>query len=231
MPKAFDLPGASGVQVQLRTSARARRLSLSVSRLDGAVTMTVPAGMSATQALRFAGEKRDWILRALERAPRETRVVEGTLLPVLGQALRLTPAPVRAPRVEGDALLYPQGKPAGACAQALLRTLARERLAARVAHHAGALGVTTGTLTLRDTRSRWGSCTAAGDLMFSWRIALAPPEVLDYLAAHEVAHRREMNHSPAFWSLVGRLLPGYAAPRAWLKQNGAGLHRFRFTAS
>jgi predicted metal-dependent hydrolase len=83
-------------------------------------------------------------------------------------------------------------------------------------------------ITLRDTRSRWGSCTADGALMYSWRLAMAPPAVLDYVAAHEVAHLAQMNHSPAFWAVVARLVPGHAAPRRWLKLHGQTLHGPRF---
>ena len=82
--------------------------------------------------------------------------------------------------------------------------------------------------TLRDTRSRWGSCTAKGDLMFNWRLILAPPPVLDYVAAHEVAHLAQMNHSPAFWAEVARLFPAHLEARRWLKTQGSHLHRYRF---
>jgi predicted metal-dependent hydrolase len=83
-------------------------------------------------------------------------------------------------------------------------------------------------LTLRDTRSRWGSCSATGALSYSWRLILAPPRVLDYVAAHEVAHLAQMNHSPAFWAEVARLMPDYESPRAWLRREGSALHRYRF---
>ena len=111
---------------------------------------------------------------------------------------------------------------------AFLKHEARTALAPAVDHHAASLGVTPARLTLRDTRSRWGSCTARGDLMFSWRLIMAPPEVLDYVAAHEVAHLVEMNHSRAFWDTVARTCPGFEEPRRWLKQNAEALHRFRF---
>jgi predicted metal-dependent hydrolase len=86
-------------------------------------------------------------------------------------------------------------------------------------------------ITLRDTRSRWGSCTAAGNLMFSWRLAMAPPEILEYVAAHEVAHLREMNHGAGFWTLVAELTPDYDARRRWLHAHGPALHRYRFEAA
>ena len=85
-------------------------------------------------------------------------------------------------------------------------------------------------LALRDTRSRWGSCTHEGRLMYSWRLAMAPPEVLDYVAAHEVAHLAHMDHSPRFWAAVATLMPGYAPRRAWLRRNGADLMAWSFRA-
>ena len=154
-------------------------------------------------------------------------VAPGLVLPVEGQGLTLTPAAVRAARIEGEALLVPAGRPAAA-ALAFLKLRARDRLAQRVARHSAALGRPAGKLTLRDTRSRWGSCTASGDLMFNWRLILAPPPILDYVAAHEVAHLAQMNHSPAFWAEVARLFPAHREARRWLKAEGAALHRYRF---
>jgi len=94
-----------------------------------------------------------------------------------------------------------------------------------VAHHAAKLGVQIGGITLKDTRSRWGSCTAQGQLSLSWRLIFAPPHVLDYVCAHEVAHRLEMNHSPRFWALVEQQSPHRHAATLWLRQHGAALLR------
>ena len=102
------------------------------------------------------------------------------------------------------------------------------RLAQASDRHASALGLAHRAISLRDTRSRWGSCNHSGRLMFSWRLAMAPPDILDYVAAHEVAHRRHMDHSAAFWATVERIHGAYAGPRAWLRENGASLHRYRF---
>ena len=107
-----------------------------------------------------------------------------------------------------------------------LKREARADLIAAAARHAAALGVAIGRVSIKDTTSRWGSCSASGDLSFSWRLVLAPPYVLDYLAAHEVAHRREMNHGPRYWENVARLFPDYKRAEAWLKAHGATLHRY-----
>ncbi len=225
------LPGLPGVEITLRRSARARRVSLRVSRLDGQVTLTLPPRMREAEAMAFLRGQEGWLRRALAARPALQAVTIGTALPVEGRVLTLIPGPGRAVRPEGDALLIP-GDPAraGARTGAWLKALARERLAAASDRHAAALGRPYATLALRDTRSRWGSCTTAGGLMYSWRLVMAPPEVLDYVAAHEVAHLAEMNHSPAFWAVVARLYPAHAAARRWLKAEGAALHAFRFTA-
>jgi hypothetical protein len=229
----LPVPGLPGVTVALRRSARARRLSLRVARGDGAVVLTLPTRASRRMAAAFVAERAAWIAAARARAAEaHERVAPGTILPVEGVPLTLAAVPGRgAPRVAGGELVVP-GDPARAAAraEAFLRALARDRLAAACDRHAAALGRTYAALTLRDPASRWGSCTAAGRLMFSWRLVLAPPAVLDYVAAHEVAHLARMDHSPAFWALVERLCPGHAAPRDWLRAEGSVLHRFRFTA-
>jgi len=113
--------------------------------------------------------------------------------------------------------------------QGYMKVLARARLASAADRYAEALGRGYRSLSLRDTRSRWGSCTADGGLMFSWRLMMAPPEVLDYVAAHEVAHLAEMNHSPAFWAVVARLYGDHRRERAWLRAHGGLLQRYDFS--
>jgi predicted metal-dependent hydrolase len=146
-----------------------------------------------------------------------------------GRAMTLVQGAGRSIRVEGETLLVP-GDPALAAVrvEAWLKVLARDRLMQASDHYAGLLGRRFTRLTLRDTRSRWGSCSHDGGLMYSWRLIMAPPSVLTYVAAHEVAHLAEMNHSPAFWRVVERLYPGWQAERDWLRGEGQALHRYRF---
>ena len=110
-----------------------------------------------------------------------------------------------------------------------LKKQAREDLERAVSRHAGTLGTRASAIRVKDTRSRWGSCTSDGRLSFSWRIAMAPDFVLDYLAAHEVAHLQEMNHSPKFWALCKRLCPETERAKSWLKKNGSALHAVDFS--
>ena len=226
------LPGPPPVDITLRRSARARRFSLRVSRLDGRVTLSLPPGARESEAMAFVRQQELWIRRALADLPLTAPVALGAVIPVEGRLLRLDAGPGRLIRVEGDSLLVP-GAPAqaGVRAGAFLKHLARDRLTEASDRYAQMIGRPYSRLTLRDTRSRWGSCTADGALMYSWRLVMAPPAVLDYVAAHEVAHLAEMNHSPAFWAVVARLVPDYAAHRRWLKLHGQTLHGHRFASA
>ncbi len=222
---ALDPP----VPVALRRSARARRITLRVSAADGGVHLTIPARLPLADARLFLLRQEDWLAARLAAMPRPVAVTIGTVLPIEGCAVPLVRGTGRSPQLGPAGLALP-GDPAraGARASGFLKALARDRLTAAADAHAGALRRVPGRITLRDPGSRWGSCTQRGDMMFSWRLAMAPPAVLDYVAAHEAAHLVEMNHGPGFWRLVGRLCPDWERHRAWLRRDGAELHRYCF---
>ena len=146
-----------------------------------------------------------------------------------GEYRRIAPGRGRAVQFD-DGVLYVPGAAdkVPAKLRAYFKTVARDRMVAASVHYAGLLGKPVGRITLRDTRSRWGSCTSEGNLMYSWRLIMAPPSVQAYVATHEVCHLVEMNHSKAYWTLVAGIFPDYKTQRNWLKQNGAILHRYRF---
>lgn len=232
MRDSVTIPGEicldGDIRVRLRRSARARRMVLRVSRSDGSVALSLPARVSLAQARAFLDSKSDWLARTVAAMPGPAIVAHGAKLPVEGRFLTLTPADVRLIRMEEQALIVPRSRPAGPVVQAWLKHRAHDRLRLVCDELAARLGRRVTAISLRDTRSRWGSCTHDGRLMFSWRLAMAPPRVLDYVAAHEVAHLAHLDHSPAFWSQVGALMPDYAGHRAWLRQNGADLLRWQF---
>lgn len=223
------LPEMPEIALQLRRSARARRFSLRVSRIDGQVTLTLPARAREAEALAFARSQAEWLRRTLAAMPDVSRPVFGGTIPFEGRQMMLVPGAVRAPKVEDDRLIVAAGEDRlGARLEAFFKHCARRRLQAATEGYAVALGRPFKRITLRDTRSRWGSCAHDGSLSYSWRLIMAPPGVLDYVAAHEVAHLAEMNHSQAFWDVVERLRPGYGPERAWLKRHGGALHAIRF---
>lgn len=225
----ITLPGNPPIAVNLRRSAQARRLSLRLSQIDGRVTLTMPRRLPEREALGFLREKEAWLRSHLAARGEDVRIGPGSRLPVEGAEREIRVGTGRAVRLGEGWIEVPGAEDRTAARlQGWLRTLARDRLAEASDRYAFALGRPYTRLTLRDTRSRWGSCTADGALMYSWRLVLAPPEVLDYVAAHEVAHLAEMNHSRAFWSVVERLYGDWRAPRRWLRDEGGALHRYRF---
>ncbi|MBU2868750.1 M48 family metallopeptidase [Pacificibacter marinus] len=223
------LDGDPPVSVVLRRSARARRLSLRVSRLDGRVTLSLPPRASERAAMAFLREKESWIRDNLEQLPVGRVASIGSTVPFLGQDVSVVVGTGRAARLEGDRLLVPNApNMVGPRIEAFLKLQAKTYLRAASDKYAKALDTDYARLTIRDTRSRWGSCTSDGNLMYSWRLVMAPIAVLDYVAAHEVAHRLEMNHSDRFWTHVARVCPDYAMHRDWLRTEGQVLHAWQF---
>ncbi|KMO32285.1 metal-dependent hydrolase [Methylobacterium variabile] len=220
--------------VCVRRRAAARRITLRVSSATGEIVLTLPERTDLAAAQRFADSHGAWIAARVAKLPERVAFVPGAVVPLRGvphRILHWSTAPGAT-----VATTEPDGTPVIAVSGGLphvarrvrdfLEAEARRDLSAAVARHAGALGRSPKRLTVRDTRSRWGSCSAAGHLNFSWRLIMAPPAVLDYLAAHEVAHLAEMNHSDRFWRVVAGLYPGYEEPEGWLKRHGTELHRY-----
>lgn len=224
------LPGNPPVEVVLRRNARAKRFSLRVSRADGRVSLSLPVWAPQAEALAFLSAREQWVREHLDSAPPVARAQIGADLPICGIPRPIVAGGGRSARFEEGQLEVPSGARQGPRLKALLTAMARERLTASVARHTASIGHRPGRITLRDPRSRWGSCSAKGDLMFSWRLIMAPPEVLNYVAAHEVAHLVEMNHSAQFWALCRQLDPKTDTHRTWMRQHGAELLAWRFDA-
>ncbi len=220
-------------RVRLVRSARARRFTLRLEACGAGAVLTVPPGVPAAESRRFLARHAGWLRAALARQPEATVVAPGIKLPVAGVPVSVVarPGPRRPPVLQGGTLLL-QGQGAeGARIAAWLKLRARDALLPAARGYARRLGREVAEISLRDTRSRWGSCSSRGTLSFSWRLAMAPPAVLDYVAAHEAAHLVEMNHSPRYWKLVEDLVPDHASHRGWLKREGRRLHAYRFTES
>jgi predicted metal-dependent hydrolase len=223
------LPGPPPIDITLRRSAQARRFSLRISRVDGRVTLTVPLRAREAEAMAFVAGQEGWLRGTLARMPVGLMVGFGCVLPVEGRMLTIVPGPGRVVRIVGDVLAVPgDAAQVGVRVSVFLKALARTRLVAASDRYSAMVGKGFTRITLRDPRSRWGSCTSSGGLMYAWRLVMAPPDVLDYVAAHEVAHLVEMNHSAAYWAVVSRVYPGWQVQRAWLHTHGAGLQAYRF---
>jgi predicted metal-dependent hydrolase len=214
---------------RLRRSARARRLLLRVDSASGAVTLTLPGRVGVVEGLRFISSHADWVVGQLAAVPAARPFADGATVPLRGvpHVIRHCPQERGGVWVNGHEICV-AGQPEHLSRRVrdwLIRT-ARAEFSARAQEFAARVERRPGKAAIRDAKSRWGSCTAGGNLTLSWRMMLAPPHVADYLVAHEVAHLVHMNHGPAFWRLVERLAPEMDAARRWLRRHGAMLHRY-----
>lgn len=219
------------VEVSVKLNPRARRLIVKVHPTSGEVSVVAPSKRALDRALEFARGQTDWIARQLAHVPQRVALVPGARIPLRGvDHLIARGEDVRAPVwIDGDeAVIHVGGRTEHAARRMLdfLKRQARRELEARSFEFAAKLGLRPRRITVRDTASRWGSCSSTRSLSFSWRLILAPAFVLDYVVAHEVAHLREMNHGPRFWKLTHELAGDVKRPQAWLRQHGAGLHRY-----
>jgi len=212
------------IPYEVRRAPRATRVRVAVEA-DGAVVVLLPPRAAEREAAAAVRELRPWIERRLrEAAARRRRMARPAgVVPFLGEELRLLPEAGRA-RVHrrGDALHVPAGDPAPAL-ERWFRREARAQLEPRVAEARAALGRPGGELTIRNQRTRWGSCSSSGALSFNWRLLLAPEPVLDYVVWHESCHLVVMDHSPRFWALLESRVPGWREHAAWLRRYGSTL--------
>lgn len=222
------------VPVEVRVSARARRLSMRVDAMRNIVRVSTPPRISDADIRLFISRHLDWLRQRLSAVPDTVPFQPGVTVPILGvdHLIRHMPDGRRAPRrvvlADGGCELHVGGEAAfvGRRVGDFLKAEARRLLVARSAAKAAQLGVAIAAVSVRDTRSRWGSCSPDRRLSFSWRLIMAPEPVFDYVVAHEVAHLREMNHSARFWHLCASLTEDVAGNREWLRANGARLHRY-----
>ncbi len=218
------------VEVTMRLNPRARRLIVKVHPSTGEVTVVAPSQRALDRALDFARGETPWIARQLARVPKPIHLVPGARIPFQGvERMILKGESGRGPVWEDeDGDIRVSGREEFAPRRLLdfLKREARKTLEARSIEFAARLGTKPHRIAVRDTASRWGSCSANKSISYSWRLILAPAFVFDYVVAHEVAHLREMNHGPRFWRLVRSLASDIDAPQAWLKKNGAALHRY-----
>jgi len=222
--------------VEVRHHPTAQRMTLRVSRTQRAVIVTLPMQCDLEQAGQFVSRHIDWVNAKLGSLPEPVPFADGAEIPLRGvpHAVRFLGYLRRGSVVsveensEGLPQLVVSGEPdhAPRRLQDWLIGQARSDLEKRVAWHAANLNLKPRDIAVRDQVSRWGSCSTTGMLSFSWRLVLAPPLILDYVAAHEVAHLAEMNHGPRFWALVRKTMPRMDEAKQWLQVYGMDLHRF-----
>lgn len=223
------------IKVTIRLHPRARHYRLSLSR-TGEPVLSVPPKGRWRDAKKFLDRQGSWLAARLENHPEAVIFADGVEIlyrgaPVLIRGTGKLRGHVECVTANNKiTLLVPGGE--RHLARRLtdwLKSQAKDELELRTSIHADRLGVTPKSIRVRGQSTRWGSCSSTGGLNYNWRLILAPAFVLDYVAAHEVAHLREMNHSPAFWAKVTQTLPDMERGRSWLKANGSELMAYGAT--
>ncbi len=228
VPNQVQIGGRS-VPLRVKWHAQARRLTMTVDHTQRCLRLVLPHGVGPETGLAFCRRNEAWILERWTALPEVVPFAPGVLLPLDGEELEIRHLPEARRGVwEEEGLLCVSGplEHLPRRVETHCRTEAGQRFRAVVKEKAAAAGLKAGRVTLRESRSRWGSCSPRGDLSFCWRLIFAPPEVLEYVAAHEVAHLGHMDHSPAFWRLCASLVPDIVGPKRWLARHGAGLWRY-----
>ena len=226
-PQVIDVDGHP-VNLRFRRNAAARRMVLRLDSKTGGLVMTLPKRAGLVEAMRFVEQSRIWISNTLAKQPKPSAFGDGVSMLYRGRQhiLRLSGGPRGVVQVVGEELHVP-GKIEHTPRRLkdFLAAEAKRELTLASRRYAEAMNTSFTRISIRDQKSRWGSCSSAGVLSYSWRLILTPDYVLDYVAAHEVAHLREMNHGPKFWRLVLTHCPNAKAAKQWLKTHGKDVHR------
>ena len=228
LPTTLDLNGTP-VPLDVQWNARARKLTITVDHTQRQVRLVLPRRVSLKEGIAFCRKNGDWIQNRLAALPSRVPFAHGSLLPLLGEAHRIHHVPDARRgvwREEGAVWVSGQAEFLERRVTAFLRDLADKTIGPMVRAKAQVIERPVGRVTLRESRTRWGSCSPSGDLSICWRLIFAPAQVLDYVVAHEVAHLVHLNHSERFWKLCAQLTPEVQAPRRWLMRHGQQLWRY-----
>ena len=223
------LADGRNIPIYIRQSSRARRILLQVGPYDRKVEVVLPAGVSASEGLKFARSQARWVAGRLSHICEKVPFIDGSTFPLLDQPVTIKQTDNRSAipiLLKNELLVGGQSDTISGRVRRWLCDRAAKEIKPRAIALSELLGRKPARISMRDTRTRWGSCSSAGNLNFSWRLVMAPESVLDYVVAHEVAHLRELNHGSHFWTLVDTLCEDVTNARAWLRVNGAHLHRY-----
>lgn len=215
------------VELSVKLNPSARRLIVKVHPVTGEVMVIAPTKRALDRAVEFARGESDWIARQLAQVPSRVVLAPGAHIPLRGADHLIVKGDVGAVSIE-PGIIRVAGRSEHAPRRIVdfLKKQAKRELEQKSFTYGAKLGIKPKRITVRDTASRWGSCSSTRSLSFSWRLILAPSFVLDYVVAHEVAHMKEMNHGTGFWRLVESLIGDVDPAQAWLRQHGSALHRY-----
>jgi len=221
--------GSPEINLSIRKSNKARRVSIRISGATKEVFLIIPKHVSVLNAKQFALEKEQWIRRQLKSKIVFSKVRLGSFVPIEGFDYLIESGKNKRVKVESDKILIPSHSiDISKHVKAYLFELSRQRFFSKTKYYCELIGKNFSRINIKDPKTRWGSCNSKGNLMYSWRLILAPKSVLEYLVVHEVSHLVEMNHSTKFWQHVEKLMPNFRESQLWLKKNGQKLHSYQF---
>lgn len=221
--------GEEVLPLVIKRHASAKRICLRYNPTQHAISLTLPSRTRVSEGLNFLMLKSQWLINTLEEIPAQKHIKPGVVIPILGRRVRVKhddtlrttfKLEYELLRVAGDRELFSERMTEA------LKKIAKKEITRIAEKYADKMNRRVHRISVRDTRSRWGSCSSTGNLSFSWRLIFAPKEVLHYVVAHEVAHLRHMNHSRNFWTTVESICPSYEPAKAWLRLHGKHLYRF-----
>jgi len=221
--------GSRVIPLEIKHSKRAKHISLRISPAKNSIIMTLPRYATVTSGMKFLAGKTDWILANVEEY-KNVRIMAGITLPILGKNYTVRRMDGRGTTKmdaqNGELIVFCAPEFTSRRVKDFLKKYLREKCVRRSQALAERIGKTVSKITISSARSHWGNCNSKRAISFNWLLVFSPPEILEYIIAHEVAHLKEMNHSPRFWQVVKDLCPGMLASRKWLKEQGYKLHRY-----
>lgn len=227
--KTFDIAREAGIELKVINSIRAKRLGLRIDSKNRIPVLTIPRFCSRRQALAFVNSQKPWIEEHLQKLPEQKQFADGDIITLAGQELLIKHCPdLRCGVAAEDGILKVSGNKSFLSRRVrdFIKEQAYDYLSELSVQKARKIGCKVNRIVIKDTKSRWGSCSSLNNINYSWRIMLAPSTVIDYLAAHEVSHLKHRDHSDNFWRCVDELAEDAAFGRSWLKKNGSELNRY-----
>lgn len=228
--KTFDISEAFDFDIKIVQSSSSRKLILRIDNKERIPVLSIPKYCSRKRAIDFVNENMDWIINTLGRLPQNKQFCDGEKFLLFGQEVTIKhQAEARRGVWLEDNILYVSGAPEFLHRRVrdYIKKRAAEEFYKKSSELAGRIGCKLSGISIKDTKSRWGSCSSLNHINYSWRIALAPQYVIDYLMAHEVSHLLHQDHSESFWSCVAELYPNWKEGRDWLKKHSKNLYIYQ----
>lgn len=224
----FDFQSYCGFALKVVYSSRAKRLSLRIDEKQHLPVLTIPKRCSIKKTKEFLDVNHDWVVNMMARIPQATKFADGEKISFFGKNYTIKHSPQNHITEFSDAILKVSGDNEFIHRRVCdyLKTQTLQILSKKTVQIASQISQRVKSVTIKDTRSRWGSCTTSGHISYNWRICMAPSEVIDYLVCHEVSHLKHPDHSASFWQCVASLCPEYKETRHWLKTHGKSLYKY-----